>query len=91
MDTNLRPAQPPEIKRKAPHMPWAAITEKLKADAGEWSQLEHSFATDKAARTALSRASKKYGFEYLVTTKARQADGRIAVYIRWASSKGDDQ
>jgi hypothetical protein len=69
-------------------MPWREITEKLQATPAEWAQLHHSYASDKAARSALSRASKKYGFKFLVTTRRRQEDGRIGIYITW---RGDEQ
>jgi hypothetical protein len=70
-----------ERKPRATHLKWKNIVEQLKADPTEWIQLIHSYSSDTSARVGVIRAAKLYGFKHFITTKKRQDDGRIGVFL----------
>lgn len=77
--TNVEPA--PQSKRT--HLRWKVIAEKLRSAPGEWVQLMHSYKSDQCARVGVSRAAKMHNFEFRVTARERQADGKVGVFMRW--------
>jgi hypothetical protein len=76
--TDSNASQP---KPRATHLKWKQILAQLQADPTAWVQLVHQYSSDTSARVGVGRAAKAYGFKYYITSRKRQDDGRIGVFL----------
>lgn len=88
-----KPVLTPEVPPDRPDYPgnarmdWKPIADQLKRQPGQWMRLTHEYKSDHSARASLYAQSKRYGFEYHITTASPQADGRPGVFVRWPEGK----
>ena len=90
MDINLRKSEPPPPTRNSPAGYRAAIVDKLKADPGQWYEIEREYHWGSNSK---SDWVKNYpGIEAIMrraddVPKSRNGNPRYRVWLRWV---GDD-
>jgi hypothetical protein len=77
-----RPPEPLKPPAKVPPIDWPALVEQLLEHKGVWARLDHQYASDSTAASAVRAAAKRYGMEYRTSRAERDEEGRLGLYVR---------